>query len=388
MKAQAASLAFLLTCLLAAVGAADESGGFVVRLGRDTTGVERFTQTASGVEIQQVGRAPHVQRRDFRYDMDTQAVAMRKLEFTLTNASDPAGAPPVQVLTASYTSDSMHMDIRRGENTQTIRLAMPQGTVMLSGTSPWEMYELLAQQLVRQKPDTLRRAGYYLGDDKLTWVRVRRMAGDSIEIQNQFDVYHARVDKSGRILHVTPIHGTQQFTVDRVPSVDLDAFAASFTADEKRAGAMGAYSARETLQVNAGGASLWLDYGRPQVRGRMIYGGLVPYGAVWRTGANAATQFKTDHALLMNGTAVPAGFYTLWSIPSPTGMKLVINSETGQWGTDHDPTKDLYTIDMQVSTLAPPVEAFTIHVESAEKGGVLRLDWETRRASLAFTAQP
>jgi hypothetical protein len=69
-------------------------------------------------------------------------------------------------------------------------------------------------------------------------------------------------------------------------------------------------------------------------------------------------------------------------------MELVINSQTGQWGTDHDPAKDVYTIDMQVSALPQAVERFTITVEPNDKGGVLRMDWDTRRASLPFTTLP
>jgi hypothetical protein len=90
----------------------------------------------------------------------------------------------------------------------------------------------------------------------------------------------------------------------------------------------------------------------------------------------------------MNGTTVPAGFYTLWSIPTATGTKLVINRQTGQWGTDHDPAKDLYTIDMAVSALSQPVERFTISVETNDGGGTLRLDWDTRRSQLPFKTLP
>jgi len=109
---------------------------------------------------------------------------------------------------------------------------------------------------------------------------------------------------------------------------------------------------------------------------------------LWRTGANAATQFKTDKALDFGGTVVPAGFYTLWTIPSEHGWKLVINGETGQWGTEHKAEKDLYTIDLKLGTLSQAVERFTIGVEPSAQGGVLELDWDTTRASVAFTAQP
>jgi hypothetical protein len=131
-----------------------------------------------------------------------------------------------------------------------------------------------------------------------------------------------------------------------------------------------------------------IDYGRPAKRGRVVMGGLVPNGEVWRTGANAATQFKTDKALDFGGTVVPAGFYTLWSLYNGTSWKLIVNSETGQWGTEHKADKDLFTIDMKMSTLPQMAERFTISVDSNDKGGVLNLDWDTTRASVAFTTQP
>ena len=119
-----------------------------------------------------------------------------------------------------------------------------------------------------------------------------------------------------------------------------------------------------------------------------MFGGIVPYGEVWRTGANAATQFRTDKDLVIGGTTVPAGFYTLWTVPSTTGWKLIVNSQTGQWGTDHDPKKDLYTIDMTTTTVASPAERFTIAVEPAAAGGVITMTWDTTQASVPFTVKP
>ena len=105
-----------------------------------------------------------------------------------------------------------------------------------------------------------------------------------------------------------------------------------------------------------------------------MFGGVVPFGAVWRTGANAATQFKTDKALDFGGTVVPAGFYTLWTVPSAAGWKCILNGETGQWGTAHNSEKDLYTIDMKMTALPQAVEQFTIGVDPTPEGGVLYLD--------------
>lgn len=373
--------------MTSAAAAAPETGAFIVRLGRDTVGVESFRRAGGTVDVRQVGRAPRVLQRHVAYDMTADG-AMRHFSFTVTDPTAAAGAPPVQQIDATFSSDSMRATIRRGAAVQPLNVAMPAGTVLLAGASPWEMYDALSLRFAAQKSGTLRRPAYYVGGDTLYWVELRRLGADSIEIENAFDLYHAKVDRAGHLLHIRPLHGTQQFTVDRVASVDLGAYTAAFAADEKRAGAMGALSTRDTVRVSAGGAALWIDYGRPAKRGRDVFGALVPWNAVWRTGANAATQFRTDRALSMNGTTVPAGFYTLWSIPTPTGTKLVINGQTGQWGTEHDPAKDLYTIDMSVSALAQPAERFTISVESNDSGGVLRLDWDTRRSELAFKTLP
>jgi hypothetical protein len=204
------------------------------------------------------------------------------------------------------------------------------------------------------------------------------------------DIYVARIDKKGRILGTRPVAGTQKFAITRVDKLDLDGLVASYAAREQAGTGVGVLSPRDTVRVdNAGGAALMVDYSRPAKRGRTVFGGiLVPYGEVWRTGANAATQFRTDKALDFGGTVVPAGFYTLWSMVTATGWKLIVNGETGQWGTAHKAEKDLYTIDMKTSSLSQSVERFTISIEPNATGGVLNLDWDTTRASVAFTVQP
>jgi hypothetical protein len=151
---------------------------------------------------------------------------------------------------------------------------------------------------------------------------------------------------------------------------------------------MGQLSARDTTQATIAGAALWVDYSRPSKRGRVIFGELVPYGQVWRTGANAATQFRTDKALRFGEVTVPAGFYTLFSIPGPSEWTLIINSETGQPGTAYKPERDLFKIPMKLSSLPQPVERFTIGFAPGEGGGVLTLDWDSTRASAPFTVAP
>jgi Protein of unknown function (DUF2911) len=133
------------------------------------------------------------------------------------------------------------------------------------------------------------------------------------------------------------------------------------------------------------GKTITVDYSSPRMKGRKIYGGLVPYGEVWRAGANEATTFVTTANLTLGGTAVPAGSYTLFAIPTEDKWTLVISKKTGEWGTKYPgPGDDLARVEMKVSKLPAPVEHFTIAFDKEGNGCVMRLDWETTRASVAI----
>ena len=136
----------------------------------------------------------------------------------------------------------------------------------------------------------------------------------------------------------------------------------------------------------ADGKTVTINYSRPSVRGRKIFGGLVPYGQVWRTGANAATSLKSDVNLTIGGASVPAGSYTLYTIPNENGWKLIINKQTGQWGTDYDEKEDLARGDMKVSNNASPTEQFTISFDkTGASTATLKLDWANTTASVAVS---
>lgn len=139
-------------------------------------------------------------------------------------------------------------------------------------------------------------------------------------------------------------------------------------------------SPRDTTRATVGSANVLVDYGRPSKRGRVIFGGLVPYDSVWRTGANAATTLVTDKPLVIGGVDVPAGTYTLYSIPSKTEPKLIINKQTGQWGTVYKADMDFARVPMTVTSLSSPVEKFEIAI----RDGRLHLIWDTTDESVSI----
>lgn len=136
--------------------------------------------------------------------------------------------------------------------------------------------------------------------------------------------------------------------------------------------------AKATLDLG-GGQSITVDYSSPRAKGRQVGQEVAPFGQVWRTGANEATTFGTTADVVVGGTTVPAGSYTLFTIPNKDKWVLIISKKTGEWGTDYPgPSNDLARIDMKVSTLPSPVENFTI---SFDKGN-MNLDWVATRASV------
>lgn len=164
----------------------------------------------------------------------------------------------------------------------------------------------------------------------------------------------------------------------------------------------GKLSPRDSITVSVDGKEISIGYGSPSVRGREVFGGLVPWGKVWRTGANEATAFRTQADLTIAGHTVPAGSYTLYTIPEPDQWTLIVSTETGQWGTRYDPALDLIRVPMRVDALEYPVEQFTILL-SCELSEpcvdlsdpnvqvdriVLSMEWERTRASVVMIPVP
>ena len=144
--------------------------------------------------------------------------------------------------------------------------------------------------------------------------------------------------------------------------------------------------AKASVTLNS--TKITIDYNTPSIRGRKIFGGLVPYGHWWRTGANPATSFKTTGTLKIGDKTVPAGAYTLYSIPSETTWQLIINKQTGQWGTEYDQSQDLARIEMQKKTLPSPQEKMSISFEHTSGGSTeLHVRWETTDVWVPVVAQ-
>lgn len=144
--------------------------------------------------------------------------------------------------------------------------------------------------------------------------------------------------------------------------------------------------AKATVQLD--GKQVSITYNSPSMRGRKIFGGLVPYDKVWRTGANQATTLKTDANLKIGTVDVPAGTYTLYTLPSEGTWKLIINKQTGQWGTVYTQDHDLARVDMQKDQLPSPQEMMSISFEKTHGNRTqLHVRWDTTDVWVPVVAQ-
>jgi hypothetical protein len=136
------------------------------------------------------------------------------------------------------------------------------------------------------------------------------------------------------------------------------------------------------------GKTVTVDYSSPRAKGRKIFGDLVPYGEVWRTGANEATTFVTTANLNVGGKDVPAGSYTIFTVPAADKWTLIVNKKTGEWGIPYKYEADeLARVDMKVSPTSSPVENFTIALASMGGGCSLNISWENTQASVGISAK-
>ncbi len=399
MRAGGASLLLapaLAACALALAACArepSETYGLVATLGDDTTSVERVVRTGDRIVSDQVGRSPLVVRRHWEGTLAPDGSLLRwSMDTHVPNA--PGGARELHHA-ADFTGDAVRFT--RVVDGDTSRFAYRKSYAV---TVPWNAFVYGTWEVLldaaRGLPDTTHVGQYFFegwDEGHVGWARVRDLGGGTYAVRSTglSGTGEAHLDAGGRMTSYSGEGTTYKQEVRRVEAApDVDAIFERFAAAEKAAGAPSALSERGTTRATVGDARVVIDYGRPHARGRTLVGGLIPYDRVWRTGANAATQLETSAPMRLAGVDLDAGKYTLWTLPTRTGVQLIINGQTGQWGTQYGHDHDIARAPMDVDSAASPVERFTIRVEPGAGSGSGRLvmEWGTFRWSATLESRP
>ena len=364
-----------------------ERYGFIARLGNDTLSVESVTRQGTTETSDEVDRFPRVKVRHTEIALNPDG-SIRHLVMQIYTPSASENQRQLRVV-ADVTKDSVHVSKTDGTGTLRRAFATGGGTAMAHVPQVYSLYELyFAAALKRAGPskvapdDTVQMRQFYIDREfdrfPLHHGVVRVLPGGRAEIVHDWlsGVGEATFDSADRMLSYSGARTTYKVDVSRLTTPpDVPAIAKQFEAAEAKSGVT-ELSPRDTVRANIGNATFTIDYGRPLVRGRVLVGNILPYDRVWRTGANAATQFTTSAPITLAGMQVPAGAYTLWTVPRTRGAELIVNRQTGQWGTEYDDSQDLGMAPMKTDTLATPVEKFIISiVSSGPARGALGMEW-------------
>lgn len=370
-------------------GSPSERRAFVETLGNDTLAYEVFTRTADRIEGQVVGRNPATIVARYAAELGDDGT-VNQFEVVWSTPPGAEAQPP----------DSFVVRLGGAEATVMRSTANGADTVMLETTGPvipitgrLPVAVGLVEQVVRQA----RAAGGDSFEFTMLWPRRGQTSSNVLTrhgpTEASIDFFgnpmYVSLDEAGRVIGMSGHETTLRVEVAPTdPDVELTALASDYAARDAAGQGLGVPSPQATAVGQAAGAKLEVQYSQPATRGRQIWGdgGLVGYGSVWRTGANAATHLSTDADLIVGDVDLPAGTYTLWTLFSEDEASLIINSQTQIWGTAYDASNDLARVSMEVEELDAPIERFTIEIIDGDDGGVLTLSWDRRRYSVPIRA--
>jgi hypothetical protein len=368
-----------------------ERYGFLTMLGRDTISIESITRQGNNLTSDEVDRFPAVRIRHTVVDLNDDG-SIRHLEMNIHTPSETSSQRDRKVV-ADVTGNKVHLS--KTDSTGTVNRDFPTGGSIVVAHVPqmYSLYELYFAAALKQAAASKLAAGspvqmrqFYIDREfdrfPLGQATVKPLDG-RVEITHDWlsGTGEAKMDSSGYMLSYSGARTTYDVQVKRLAAApDVNAIADHFEAKETQAGNVKSLSVRDTTRTQIGNSTFTVEYGRPLLRGRTLLGDVIPYDRVWRTGANAATQFTTSAQIMLAGLQVPAGTYTLFTAPHANGVDLIVNKQTGEWGTDYNPSLNLGIARINSEITTATLEEFTISIiPSDNRHGTLVLEWGSFR---------
>ena len=333
-----------------------ETAGFVYRLGVDTVAVASVTWSKNKVQGVYVNRVPATAVVRWNADVDERG-NVRRVERVHTT-----GDSITERVLITLASDSATIQRQVGDSTTTRRFAAAPVALPRHPSTDAGLLELRTRQLVASGMNEIVEESFSTGDTLSAADTLRRVAPDTVVVPGPRLV----IDSAGRILKLGD-------NAERT-TVDIEALATAF-----RGRPLGELSPRDSVAASIGGANVSVAYGSPRKRGREVFGALVPWDRPWRTGANNATLFTTDQPIRAGSVRLPAGKYSVFTIPGQSGWTLLLSSNLGDNAAVYDSTTIVARIPMQSSAASTPAERLTFEITP---DGTLRVTWDTVSASV------
>lgn len=360
--------------------------GYVTLLGNDTLAVEVFEKTEEGIHAKVILRSPRTtfNEYDLKYDGSWGIESLTRTSYSLDEGFSGEGRV---TQTIENLGDSLSITTTGNNGTNTRVIAYERGVLPFIDMVHWPFEQALNNALRVGIDEVYQKM---LAGSRIRDFVIRKLADDSMTIQHPTrGVMGVDIDENGNLAMLDAGQTTRKLVVRRVQGLDIDAIGQHFAAADKNGSPFGALSGAKNSNAVFWNVEFNLSYGAPLKRGRKLFGGIVPYGQRWRTGANRATHIKFSKDLIIGGNLeAPAGEYTLFTIPEEDGGILIINKQTGQNGRTYDEARDLGRVALKRTSQDEVTEDFTIKVEQdAETGGVIKLIWGQTVYSVDFVVK-
>lgn len=367
---------------------ADETSvtAYLERLGSDTVAVEIVRRSPGRIDGEILARTPVTRYTTYSLVLDENGVLTRFETEHVTPAQNPAG--PGRWFAS--------MDVAGGRATvarvlqtaaDTVSLAVSDLMLPTAGRIPTPT-GLLEHAIASAALDSVGSSAVvdilspWGTNPRATPTAITARGGSEYELDFFGSPMIVSTNDAGHIVGLSGAQTTMKVEVEPIPEPDMGILAADFATRDFEGRGLGAPSPPDSVVASVGAARITVHYSRPARRGREIWGGLVPYHEVWRTGANAATHLITDRALMLGDLTLPPGAYTLWTTFTPEEATLIVNSQTGIWGTAYDATRDFGRTALTAERLEEPVERFEIAIESGASASRLSFAWDVHRFSV------
>jgi hypothetical protein len=348
------------------------------RLGKDTVAVETFSRTPTKMTGETVVRSGGAIVRT-TYDITIAnnrptAVVFRRLQ---ADGNPPANAPVEWRFTLG--ADSAKREIVWKDSTQRAAFAAA-NAIPAFPVYTYAPFELIYARGAGKRDSA---PAIPLQGTTVGVIGLETVGGDTLKMRGGTYAMLVRFDREGRLLSTDGSFTTNKAVGTRSSG---KANIASLAGAMKPTGVL---SPRATAYAGFNRGPIFINYGRPAVRERTVWGGaLIPYDSVWRTGANEATHLATSKPLSIGDLSLPAGLYTLWIQHTRNGTFLIVNKQVGQWGTDYSPAQDIGKVKMEMAKTPEHVEDFTITVRpTGPNRGAIDFAWGDSVATAAFTTR-
>jgi hypothetical protein len=362
----------------------DASSSYIVRRGTDTITLERYSRAGRRVESSIIQREPSTFVGSSNIEIGGNGLATSwRYETRLASGSRPNNGATVAW---TFTADSSFSVVTRDTGVAQQR-RIPGGFAIPSLSNSMLTQNLAIAYARMQNRDSVDVPTTTTNGARGS-IPIRFIRPDSLRIWYFGAPMLAKLDADGQIRWIDGAATANKILGLKVSPLNVATMASDYSARDAAGRGLGAPSTRDTTRAQIMGNVMWVDYGRPRLSGRNVWSNGVLGDTIWRTGANNATHFRTERDIRMNGVTVPAGTYTLWThvFPGNSRYELIVHRRIGQWGTEMpNPAQDLVRVPLRERTMPTSAERVTITIEPAGDGGVLAIQWGTKRLEAPFT---